>query len=96
LEKELDPLMEKQQEFVRVSELAEVQKHMRPYRRQRIGRKRDDRLVILKAFMAKAGYNFPTTKVLIAYLHGSTNLRRLCEWESKGGYSVGIHVFSGV
>jgi hypothetical protein len=34
--------------------------------------------------------------VLIAYLHDSTNLRRLCEWESKGGYSVGIHVFSGV
>jgi hypothetical protein len=97
LEKELDPLMEKQQEFVRVIELAEVQKQMSPYRRQGIGRKRDDRLAILKAFVAKAGYNFPTTKVLIAYLHDSTNLRRLRGWESRGGgYSVGIHVFSGV
>jgi hypothetical protein len=38
----------------------------------------------LKAFVAKAVYNFPTTKVLIAYLHDSTNLRRLCGWESKG------------
>ena len=65
-------------------ELAEVQKHMSPYRRQGIGRKRDDRLAILKAFAAKAGYNFPTTKLLIAYLHDSTNLRRLCGWESKG------------
>jgi len=46
LEKELDPLTEKQQEFVRVMELAEVQKHMSPYRWQGIGRKRDDRLAI--------------------------------------------------
>jgi len=84
LGKELDPLTEKQQEFVRVIELAEVQKHMSPYRWQGIGRKRDDRLAIVKAFVAKAVYNFPTTKVLIAYLHDSTNLRRLCGWESKG------------
>jgi hypothetical protein len=26
----------------------------------------------------------PATKMLIAHLHDSTNLRRLCEWESKG------------
>ena len=38
----------------------------------------------MKAFVAKAVYNFPTTKVLIAYLHDSTNLRRLCGWKSKG------------
>ena len=84
LEQELDPLTEKEQEFVRVIELAEVQKHTGPYRWQGIGRKRDDRLVIVKAFVAKAVYNFPTTKVLIAYLHDSNNLRRLCGWESKG------------
>ena len=84
LENELGPLTEKQQEFIRVVELAEVQKHMSPYRWQGLGRKRDDRLAILKAFVAKAVYNFPTTKVLIAYLHDSNNLRRLCGWESKG------------
>ena len=84
LEQELDPLTEKEREFVQVIELAEVQKHMSPYRWQGIGRKRDDRLAILKAFVAKAVYNFPTTKVLIAYLHDSKNLRRLCGWESKG------------
>ena len=49
-------------------ELAEVQKHMTPYRWQGVGRKRDDRLAILEAFVAKAVYNFPTTKMLIAYL----------------------------
>jgi hypothetical protein len=38
----------------------------------------------LETFVAKAVYNFPTTKMLIAYLHDSTNLRRLCGWESKG------------
>jgi hypothetical protein len=84
LESELDPLTEKQQEFIRVIELAEVQKHMSPYRWQGVGRKRDDRLAILEAFVAKAVYNFPTTKMLIAYLHDSKNLRRLCGWESKG------------
>jgi hypothetical protein len=84
LEEELDPLTEKQQEFVRVIELAEVQKHMISYRWQGIGRKRDDRLAIVNAFVAKAVYNFPTTKALIAYLHDSMNLRRLCGWESKG------------
>ena len=58
LEKELDPLTGKQQEFVRVIELAEVLKHMGPYRWQGIGRKRDDRRggnafsvqLIIKAF----------------------------------------------
>jgi len=68
LENELDPLTEKQQEFIRVIELAEVQKHMSPYRWQGVGRKRDDRLAILEAFVAKSVYNFPTTKMLIAYL----------------------------
>ena len=84
LEQELDPLTEKEQEFVRVIELAEIQKHMSPYRWRGIGRKREDRLAILKAFVAKAVYNLPTTKALLIYLHDSKNLRRLCGWESKG------------
>ena len=43
LEDKLEPLTEKQQEFVRVIELADVQKHIRPYRWRGVGRKRDDR-----------------------------------------------------
>lgn len=84
LEEELEPLTQKEKEFVRVVELAEIQKHMRPYSWQGIGRRREDRLAILKAFVAKAVYNLPTTKILIAYLNDSNNLRRLCGWESKG------------
>lgn len=84
LEKELEPLTEKQQEFIRVVELASIQKHIQPYRWKGIGRKPEDRLAILKAFIAKAVYNFPTTKALIAYLQENRNLRRLCGWESKG------------
>jgi hypothetical protein len=84
MEYELGPLTQKEKEFVRVVELAEIQKHMRPYQWQGIGRRRNDRPAILKAFVAKAVYNFPTTKMLIAYLCGSQNLRRLSGWESKG------------
>src|SRR3989304_1124858 len=95
LEQELDPLTEKEREFVRVIELAEVQKHMGPSRWQGIGRKREDRLAILKAFVAKAVYNFPTTKVLIAYLHDSKNLRRLCGGGGKGGSARGSKLSRG-
>jgi hypothetical protein len=82
MEEVLDPLTEKQREFVQVIELADVQQHIRPYRWQGIGRKREDRLAIVLAFVAKAVYNIPTTKALIAYVRDSKNLRRLCGWES--------------
>ena len=36
------------------------------------------------AFVAKAVYNIPTTKALIAFLRDGKNLRRLCGWESQG------------
>ncbi|MEA3222157.1 MAG: transposase, partial [Thermodesulfobacteriota bacterium] len=47
------------------------------------GRRRGDRAKIAKAFVAKAVYNFETTKVLIEYLRNSKNLRRLCGWEAR-------------
>jgi len=33
--------------------------------------------------VAKAIYNFETTKILIEYLHVYRNLRRLCGWEAR-------------
>lgn len=84
MEEVLDPLTEKQREFVRVVELADIQQHIRPYRWQGIGRKREDRLAIVLAFVAKAVYNIPTTKALLAILGDSQNLRRLCGWERQG------------
>jgi len=84
LEERVDPLSEKEQQFVQVVSLMDLNKHMREYRWIGIGRRRADRASIAKAFVAKAVYNFETTKVLIEYLCGSKNLRRLCGWETRG------------
>ena len=78
LEERLDPLSEKEQQFVEVVTLMDLSKHMREYRWIGIGRRREDRSAIAKAFVAKAVYNFETTKVLIEYLGGCKNLR--CSW----------------
>jgi len=83
IEEQLDPLTEKEQEFVRAIELAEIHKFMAPYGSKRMGRKKADRLAIAHAFLAKAIYNLPTTDALIDYLRVSKNLRRLCGWESR-------------
>jgi len=84
LEERMDPLSEKEQQFVKVVSLMDLPKHMREYRWVGIGRRREDRSAIAKAFVAKAVYNFETTKVLIEYLRGCKNLRRLCGWETRG------------
>ncbi len=84
LEERLEPLSNKEQQFVQVVSLMDLNKHMREYRWIGIGRKREDRVSIAKAFVAKAVYNFETTKVLIEYLCGCKNLRRLCGWETRG------------
>lgn len=83
LEEELDPLNDKQREFVAVCELAQLDRHMGPYRGSRKGRKKKARVDLAKAFVAKAVYNFTTTKVLVAYLTDCKNLRRLCGWEKR-------------
>ena len=84
LASELGELTEKQQEFVRICELCELEKHMGPYRWKNFGRKRKERLSLLKAFIAKAVHHFPTTRALIDYLQNSPTLRRLCGWETIG------------
>jgi len=77
LEETLDPLTEKEQRFVQVVSLMDLQAHMAQYDWQGKGRKRKDRTSIAKAFTAKAIYNFETTEILIEYLHGCKNLRDL-------------------
>ncbi|MBW1996314.1 MAG: transposase [Deltaproteobacteria bacterium] len=61
----------------------DLETHMRSYQWQGVGRKRKDRMKIVKAFVAKAIYNFETTEILIEYLKGCKNLRRLCGWENS-------------
>ena len=78
LEEELDPLTEKQREFVRVIELTNIEKHMEPYHWKGKGRRRKERTSMAMAFIAKAVYNLATTEILIEYLKDAKNLRRLC------------------
>lgn len=47
------------------------------------GRPAKDRLAIARAFVAKAVYNFPTTRDLIDRLHSDAVLRRICGWDSS-------------
>ena len=84
LEEELGPLSEREREFVRVAELAGIDKHIVPYRWVGNGRKPSDRKSLALAFIAKALWNMPTTLGLIEYLKASVNLRRLCGWERSG------------
>ena len=68
LEEVLEPLSEREKEFVRIAELAEVDEHMGPYRWIGNGRKPKDRKGMALSFIAKAVWNFPTTEALISYL----------------------------
>lgn len=83
LEEKLEPLTEKEEQFVQVVSLMDLENHINEYCWRGIGRKRKSRLNLAKAFVAKSVYNFETTDILIEYLKASKNLRRLCGWESK-------------
>ena len=96
LEKENEPLTEKEQEFVRVAELASIDKFLGPYRWVGNGRKPKDRKARALAFIAKAIWNFPNTVTLINYLRASRTLRRLCGWEYGEFHTVGIDIFPRV
>lgn len=83
LEGELDPLTEKEQQFIQVVSLLDLGTHIKDYRWRGVGRRRKERDSIAKAFVAKALYNFATTEILVVYLNGCKNLRRLCGWDTK-------------
>ena len=93
LENEVGTLSAKEREFVRVVELAQVDKHMGPYRWSGKGRKPIDRKPFVLAFIAKAVWNFPTTRLLIDYLKTSRTLRFLCGWDEPSDIP-GEYLFS--
>jgi len=80
-EQELDPLTKKEEEFIQVVTLLDLPSHMKVYLWRGFGRKRKSRLAMAKAFVAKSIYKIETTDMLIVYLKGCKNLRRLCGWE---------------
>jgi hypothetical protein len=48
------------------------------------GNPEDDRRPVARAFVAKAVFNFPTTRVLLDQLRTCPVLRRICGWERAG------------
>jgi hypothetical protein len=84
LEDEIGELDEKHREFVAVCETCAPHTHMAGYRWVGNGCPPSDRLALCKAFIAKAVWDFPTTRALIDRIRHSPALRRLCGWETVG------------
>lgn len=84
LEDELGELDDRHKEFVAVCEVCRPQDFMAEYRWVGNGCPPRDRLALCKAFIAKAVWDFPTTRDLIDAVRHRPTLRRLCGWESLG------------
>ena len=84
LEDELGELDDKHKEFVAVCETCAPRAHMTPYRWIGNGCPPKSRLALFKAFVAKAVWDFPTTRALIDAIRHRPTLRRLCGWETLG------------
>ena len=82
LEKDLGPLTEKQQQLVQTLEIIRIESLV-PRHFMVPGRPLKDRAAIARAFVAKAVYDMPTTRVLLDRLATDVSLRRICGWESK-------------
>jgi hypothetical protein len=82
LERELAaPLGEKGELFVTVTGLARPETFLDRFEWQGQGCPRKWRLPILYGLIAKAVWNFPTTRALLDRLAHDATLRRLCGWE---------------
>ncbi len=81
LEEEIGVLSNKEQKFVRVLELVNLQTLLAGQCWCGTGRKPHSRVALAKAFIAKAVWNIPTTRGLIDRITASPSLRRLCGWD---------------
>jgi hypothetical protein len=81
LEEVTGPLSDKDRSFVKVCELLCLEKQVQACGWKGIGRPPKSHLKMAHAFVAKALWNIPTTKALIAQIKANTTLRRLCGWE---------------
>ena len=82
LEQVLGPLTEKQQQLVQILEIIRIEDFV-PRHFMAPGRPPKDRASIARAFVAKAVYDMPTTRVMLDRLATDASLRRLCGWERK-------------
>jgi hypothetical protein len=84
LEDELGELDAKHRQFVSVCELCSPQAFMNACRWVGNGCPPSDRLALCKAYIAKAVWDFATTRALIDAIRHRPALRRLCGWETLG------------
>src|SRR5882757_6234722 len=84
LEEELGPLSKLDQQFTETLALVETGDLLRRYEWSGKGCPPHARAAILRAFLAKGIYQFPTTTALRQALCSQPTLRRLCGWESAG------------
>jgi transposase len=82
LEEDLGPLSDKQLKLATVLEAIRLEDELKsPINGP--GRPEKDRLAIARAFVAKAIYNFSTTRMLLDRLECDIALRRICGFERK-------------
>src|ERR1035437_3403059 len=70
------PLTEKEQQLVAILEIVRIEEFVGLANWR--GRPQADRQALARAFVAKAVYNLPTTKLLVQTLRAEPNLRELC------------------
>jgi transposase len=85
LKEELGILSENHMKLATCIELLDIQSFLPSWHWQRHGwrgRPIKHRADMAHAFLAKSVYNFPTTRVLIDFLHSDPRLRRICGFET--------------
>lgn len=78
-----DPLTQIQKDLVMSLEVIEVEKYVSSPSYHWMGRTPEDRRPIARAFVAKAVYDLPTTRMLVDMLHTMPNLRMICGFIRK-------------
>ena len=84
LREELGALTDLDQRFVQVVSVLRLEPVLAPYQWAGVGRPPVARPALAMSFIAKAVYNFPTTRHLLDALRTRPTLRRLCGYEGRG------------
>jgi hypothetical protein len=82
VETALGALTEKQTKLITVLESVEIERFL-PHPHGYVGRPCAERAALARAYVAKAVYDLPTTRLLIDVLKGDVRLRRICGWERR-------------